>query len=105
RVSQNCPEELQISPPRQGGSRMPPHWLQTQSSSAKAPRQPCCAQRGFATYELFADPPLPLVRRSLRLPVKERTRADGSVLKAVDAEEIARIAARLKLEDVKSVAI
>src|SRR6185295_5316805 len=57
------------------------------------------------TYELFADPPLPLVRRSLRLPVNERTRADGSVLKAVDAEEIARIAARLKLEDVKSVAI
>ena len=57
------------------------------------------------TYELFADPPLPLVRRSLRLPVNERTRADGSMLKAVDAEEIARIAARLKLEDVKSVAI
>lgn len=57
------------------------------------------------TYELFADPPLPLVRRSLRLPVNERTRADGSVLKVVDAEEIARIAARLKLEDVKSVAI
>ena len=57
------------------------------------------------TYELFADPPLPLVRRSLRLPVNERTRADGSVLKAVDAGEIARIAARLKLEDVKSVAI
>ena len=57
------------------------------------------------TYELFADPPPPLVRRSLRLPVNERTRADGSMLKAVDAEEIARIAARLKLEDVKSVAI
>jgi N-methylhydantoinase A len=57
------------------------------------------------TYELFADPPLPLVRRSLRLPVNERTRADGSVLKNVDPEEIARIAAGLKSENVQTVAI
>src|SRR5215470_6519575 len=57
------------------------------------------------TYELFADPPPPLVRRSLRLPVEERTRADGTVLKAVKAEEIAAIAARLEAENVESVAI
>jgi len=57
------------------------------------------------TYELFADPPLPLVRRSLRLPVNERTRADGSVLKAVDSAEIARVAARLAADDVQAVAI
>jgi N-methylhydantoinase A len=57
------------------------------------------------TYELFADPPPPLVRRSLRLPVNERTRADGSVLKTVDGDEIARIAARLQAEDVQTVAI
>jgi N-methylhydantoinase A len=57
------------------------------------------------TYELFADPPLPLVRRSLRLPVNERTRADGSVLKAVDGDEIARLAARLAADDVQAVAI
>src|SRR5215510_9227904 len=57
------------------------------------------------TYELFADPPLPLVRRSLRLPVEERTRADGTVLKAVQGEEIAAIAARLEAENVESIAI
>ena len=32
------------------------------------------------TYELFADPPTPLVPRRLRLSVNERTRADGSML-------------------------
>src|SRR5262245_33164066 len=57
------------------------------------------------TYELFADPPPPLVRRSLRLPVNERIRADGSLLKAVDGDEIARIAAQLAAEEVEAVAI
>ncbi len=57
------------------------------------------------TYELFADPPTPLVPRRLRLPVTERTRADGSILKAVDPEEMARLAELLLEEDVGSVAI
>lgn len=57
------------------------------------------------TYELFADPPTPLVPRYLRLPVNERTRADGSLLKPVDSEEIARIAAQLQAEEVETVAI
>lgn len=57
------------------------------------------------TYELFADPPPPLVPRHLRLAVDERTRADGSVLKPVDAGEMARVAARLKAENVQTVAI
>src|SRR5688572_3839347 len=57
------------------------------------------------TYEMFADPPTPLVPRHLRLPVNERTRADGSVLKPVDSEEIARIAAQLQAQDVETVAI
>jgi N-methylhydantoinase A len=57
------------------------------------------------TYELFADPPEPLVTRALRLPVNERVRADGSVLRPVDPAEIAEIAGRLAEEGVGSVAI
>src|SRR4051794_14984107 len=57
------------------------------------------------TYELFADPPEPLVPRALRLPVHERIRADGSVLRAVEPQEIAAIAARFREEGVESVAI
>lgn len=57
------------------------------------------------TYELFADPPPPLVPRHLRLAVDERTRADGSVLKPVDADEMARVAARFEAENVQTVAI
>src|SRR5215469_5990834 len=57
------------------------------------------------TYEMFADPPTPLVPRRLRLPVDERMRADGSVLRPVDPEEIRRIATTLQTERVDSVAI
>jgi N-methylhydantoinase A len=57
------------------------------------------------TYEMFADPPTPLVPRRLRLPVDERTRADGSVLRPVDADEMRRIAATLQTENIESVAI
>jgi len=57
------------------------------------------------TYEMFADPPTPLVPRRLRLPVGERTRADGSVLRPVDPEEIRRIAETLRAENIESVAI
>ena len=57
------------------------------------------------TYEMFADPPTPLVPRHLRLPVNERTRADGSILRPVDPVEIEQIAAQLRSEDVESVAI
>ena len=42
------------------------------------------------TYELFADPPEPLVPRWLRLPVEERVFSDGAVLKAVQREDIER---------------
>jgi N-methylhydantoinase A len=57
------------------------------------------------TYEMFADPPTPLVPRRLRLPVNERTRADGSVLRPLDPDEIGRIAATLRDENIESVAI
>jgi N-methylhydantoinase A len=57
------------------------------------------------TYEMFADPPTPLVPRRLRLPVDERTRADGSVLRPVDPDEVRRIAETLRAENIESVAI
>jgi N-methylhydantoinase A len=57
------------------------------------------------TYEMFADPPTPLVQRRLRLPVDERIRADGSVLRPVAPDEIRKIAATLQAENIESVAI
>src|ERR1043166_1198034 len=57
------------------------------------------------TYEMFADPPTPLVPRRLRLPVNERIRADGSVLRPGDPDEIRRIAATLHGENIEAVAI
>src|SRR5215472_1659609 len=50
------------------------------------------------TYELFADPPAPLVPRALRVPVSERILADGSILRPVDPQELAGIADRLREE-------
>ena len=57
------------------------------------------------TYEMYADPPAPLVARYLRFPVHERTRADGSIRQAIDPDEIAAIAGRLAAEAVTSVAV
>ena len=57
------------------------------------------------TYELYSDPPVPLVPRFLRLPVTERIRANGSVHKPVDPVELDRIAGILRAEKVESVAI
>ena len=57
------------------------------------------------TYELWSDPPEPLIPRYLRLPVKERVYADGTIGSSVDADEIDAIAAFLKAESVESVAI
>ncbi|MGH7265812.1 MAG: hydantoinase/oxoprolinase family protein, partial [Candidatus Rokuibacteriota bacterium] len=57
------------------------------------------------TYELWVDPPEPLVPRVLRLPVTERTYSDGQILIKVEPEEVERIAALLRREGVESVAI
>lgn len=57
------------------------------------------------TYELWVDPPEPLVPRSLRLPVTERTYSDGQILTKVDPEEVERIADLLRREGVESVAV
>jgi N-methylhydantoinase A/oxoprolinase/acetone carboxylase beta subunit len=57
------------------------------------------------TYELWVDPPEPLVPRYLRLPVSERSYSDGQILTKVDPEEIEQIAAVLAREGVESVAV
>jgi N-methylhydantoinase A len=83
----------------------------------KGARTALIATRGFrdvlelrrhvrvTTYELWADPPAPLVPRARRLPVTERTWSDGKILTPVNLEEIAEIAAVLRREGVESVAI
>jgi N-methylhydantoinase A len=83
----------------------------------KGARTALLATRGFrdvlelrrhvrvTTYELWADPPEPLVPRALRLPVSERTWSDGRVLVPVDPAEIEEIARVLRREEVESVAI
>ena len=57
------------------------------------------------TYELWVDPPEPLVPRYLRWPVTERTAADGRILEPVRASEIEEIAEALRRERIESVAI
>ena len=57
------------------------------------------------TYELWADPPAPLVPRHLRIPIGERTYSDGAVLRPVRREEIEAAVALMRAEGVGSVAI
>ena len=57
------------------------------------------------TYELWADPPAPLVPRHLRIPVSERTYSDGTVLRPVPPEEIEAAVAIMRAQAVRSVAI
>jgi N-methylhydantoinase A len=83
----------------------------------KGARTALLATRGFrdvlelrrhvrvTTYELWADPPEPLVPRFLRVPVAERTAGDGRVITPVDRGEIEAIAHRLRSDGVESVAV
>lgn len=57
------------------------------------------------TYELFADPPDPLVPRWLRLPINERVYSDGEILKPVQREDIENAVEVMRAENVTSVAI
>ena len=56
-------------------------------------------------YDLRMPPPAPLVPRRLRLPVRERLRADGSVLTPLDTGSLQRAVDVLREEAVESVAI
>jgi N-methylhydantoinase A len=83
----------------------------------KGARTALLATRGFrdvlelrrhvrvTTYELWSDPPEPLVPRRLRLPVDERTYSDGKVLRAPERDDVERAVALLRAGAVESVAI
>ncbi len=56
-------------------------------------------------YNLRMPPPTPLVPRHLRIPVRERMRADGGVETALDPASLAAALERLAAEEVQAVAI
>src|ERR1700689_4441054 len=56
-------------------------------------------------YNLRMVPPVPLVPRHLRLPVRERMRPDGSVAIPLDKASLDRAISRLAEENVRAVAI
>jgi N-methylhydantoinase A len=59
----------------------------------------------FEQSDLFMERPPPLVPRHLRLPVRERLAADGSVLIPLDEASVERLLPVLEDADVESVAI
>jgi N-methylhydantoinase A len=59
----------------------------------------------YDMYDLFIDPPAPLVPRHLRREVRERLLADGSVLVPLDESAARTVVADLVRDDVEAVAI
>jgi N-methylhydantoinase A len=59
----------------------------------------------YDMYDLFIEPPAPLVPRHLRCEVPERLFADGTVLRPLDEEAARRVIAALLDEGVEAVAI
>src|SRR3989440_7081819 len=59
----------------------------------------------YDMYDLFIDPPPPLVPRHLRREVPERLLADGSILKTLDEAAARRALAELAREGVEALAI
>jgi N-methylhydantoinase A len=59
----------------------------------------------YDMYDLFIDPPAPLVARHLRREVPERLLADGSVLRPLDEAAARRVIAELLDEGVEALAI
>jgi N-methylhydantoinase A len=62
-------------------------------------------EKRFDHYDLMIDRSVPLVPRTLRLTVRERLSADGDVLIPLDESSVHGIAAKLREEDIKAVAI
>ena len=59
----------------------------------------------YDMYDLFIDPPAPLVPRHLRLEVRERLYADGSVLTPLDAASAREAIAALLAQGAEAIAI
>lgn len=59
----------------------------------------------YASYDVFAQFPEPLVPRERRLEVNERLRADGSVLEALDEAQARSVLRALGSQRVESVAV
>jgi len=62
-------------------------------------------QRRLELYNPFFQRPKPLIEKNMRFTVNERVNFKGEVLKAVDEEEVKRLARRLKEEKVQTVAV
>jgi N-methylhydantoinase A/oxoprolinase/acetone carboxylase beta subunit len=56
-------------------------------------------------YDLLVGKPVPLVPRSLRLPITERIAADGTELRPLDVAAVRTAATRLAAEHIEAVAI
>jgi N-methylhydantoinase A len=59
----------------------------------------------FEQYDVNIDLPPPLVRRRLRLPIRERIDAQGRVLVPLDADSVSRAVGALAAQDVEAVAV
>src|ERR1700748_1411712 len=62
-------------------------------------------EQRFKQYDLYMEPPEPLVSRDSRLEVTERLAADGSVLLPFDEASLERLLPALRLQDIEAVAI
>jgi N-methylhydantoinase A len=59
----------------------------------------------YDMYDIFIEKPEPLVGRSLRYGVRERSLDDGSVLLELDEDHVRSISAELREREVKAVAV
>jgi N-methylhydantoinase A/oxoprolinase/acetone carboxylase beta subunit len=59
----------------------------------------------YAPYDIFAEFPRPLIPRSCRLEVDERIRNDGTILRALDPDEVRLVVRKLLTMGVESIAV
>ncbi|MGH7417544.1 MAG: hydantoinase/oxoprolinase family protein, partial [Candidatus Rokuibacteriota bacterium] len=59
----------------------------------------------YDMYDLFIDPPVPLVPRQLRIEVSERVQADGAILRPLDPVQARAAVAQLGALGVEAIAI